>query len=100
MTNWTQEERDRLKTLQTNDQDARSLHNGRANDGDPVPERVCRKWREQVREHDALPERMDGQGWAEATIRKHVTGDCSHSGTGGAVEYNGEEWVPAERGDG
>lgn len=91
---WTEEERERAATVLNSD--ARTVKNTRATREATVTPETCEYWRTQIRDFDELPERVDGRGFAEATIRKHATGGCNHSDVGPPVEYVGGEWVVVE----
>lgn len=91
---WTAEERQRASAVL--EDYARSVNNGAVSCEDTVPADTCRYWRERIREWGELPERVDGRGFAEATIRKHASGECTHEDTGKPVEYVGGEWVAVD----
>lgn len=93
---WTPQERQRLKRLQDGEADARTLHNGRQNKRNYVTSEDCEWWRTRIREYDVIPERVDGRGFAEATIRKHASGECTHEDIGPPVVYDDGEWVVRE----
>lgn len=93
---WSQGELERLEELRQPGKDARALHNGNHEVRDYVPPSTCEEWRRLVREDDIVPEQVPGQGFADSTIRKHITGRCGHEDSGSAVRYTGTEWIARE----
>lgn len=90
---WTPQEQERLRRLQDGEADARTLHNGRRSTHNYVTSDICEWWRTRIREYGEIPERVDGRGFAEATIRKHASGECTHEDVGKPVVYDGDSWV-------
>lgn len=93
-TEWSEEERQRAATVL--EADARTVKNTNVAREDTVTADTCEYWRTRIREFGELPERVDGKGFAEVTIRKHACGRCNHDGVGEPVEYDGVRWVTRE----
>lgn len=96
-TEWTQEERERAAAVLNSD--ARTVKNTNVAREDTVTPETCEYWRTRIRDFGELPERVDGKGFAEATIRKHACGRCNHESVGAPVKYDGVRWVTQEEGE-
>lgn len=73
----------------------RSIQNGRHDNVPNVSERECHQFRRagaQLRDAQA-PEIAAGYVYAKATIRRHMTGTCSHDTDAPPLRHTGDEWV-------
>jgi len=89
----SEQERERAQAIL--DGDARALNSGDETTPTSVTESLCRQWREHVR-NDGRPQSVDAHGFTRSAIRKHISGNCSHDGTGTPVRHKHGVWKPAE----